>query len=156
MIQSLCRCKRSIQRFIEASGTFQGVRNAAWAGDPSPPWKRTYVHQGQRPFRLAVLGSGPAGFYTAYKVMSKIGNAFVDMFEHLPVPFGLVRYGVAPGHPEVKVSSVPFASVSLVNRSLRQSYLIRVLTLVVCVRIARKSLKRLLHRQISTLLAMST
>lgn len=53
---------------------------------------------------MAVLGSGPAGFYSAYKVMQGIKNAIVDMYEYLPVPFGLVRYGVAPDHPEVKVS----------------------------------------------------
>ena len=52
---------------------------------------------------MAVVGSGPAGFYTAYKVMSKIDNVAVDMYEGLPVPFGLVRFGVAPDHPEVKV-----------------------------------------------------
>jgi NADPH-dependent glutamate synthase beta subunit-like oxidoreductase len=52
---------------------------------------------------MAVIGSGPAGFYTAYKVMAKIENSVVDMYEHLPVPFGLVRFGVAPDHPEVKV-----------------------------------------------------
>ena len=55
---------------------------------------------------MAVIGSGPAGFYTAYKVMSKIENSVVDMYEHLPVPFGLVRFGVAPDHPEVKASFV--------------------------------------------------
>lgn len=55
---------------------------------------------------MAVLGSGPAGFYTAYKVMSTIENAIIDMYECLPVPFGLVRFGVAPDHPEVKVSDV--------------------------------------------------
>lgn len=55
------------------------------------------------PFRLAVVGSGPAGFYTAYRVMAKIPSAQVDMYEALPVPFGLVRHGVAPDHPEVKV-----------------------------------------------------
>lgn len=53
---------------------------------------------------MAVVGSGPAGFYTAYRVMNKIPNAKVDMYEALPVPFGLVRHGVAPDHPEVKVS----------------------------------------------------
>ena len=52
---------------------------------------------------MAVLGSGPAGFYTAYKVMSNIATAVVDMYESLPVPFGLVRFGVAPDHQEVKV-----------------------------------------------------
>ena len=56
-----------------------------------------------RPFRMAVVGSGPAGFYSAYKVMQGIENAVVDMYDRLPVPFGLVRFGVAPDHPEVKV-----------------------------------------------------
>lgn len=56
-----------------------------------------------RPFRMAVVGSGPAGFYTSYRVMSLINDAKVDMYEALPVPFGLVRFGVAPDHPEVKV-----------------------------------------------------
>ncbi|KAI9778400.1 MAG: NADPH-adrenodoxin reductase [Candelina submexicana] len=51
---------------------------------------------------MAVIGSGPAGFYTAYRVMSKIQDAVVDMYELLPVPYGLVRFGVAPDHPEVK------------------------------------------------------
>ena len=60
--------------------------------------------QRARPFRVAVIGSGPAGFYTAYKVLSKVGDAVVDMYEKLPVPFGLVRFGVAPDHPDVKVS----------------------------------------------------
>jgi len=63
----------------------------------------SHVVKDGRPFRMAVLGSGPAGFYTAYKVMSSIENAVVDMYEYLPVPFGLVRFGVAPDHPEVKV-----------------------------------------------------
>ncbi|KAF7559450.1 hypothetical protein G7046_g4697 [Stylonectria norvegica] len=54
------------------------------------------------PFRMAVVGSGPAGFYTSYRVMNRIAGARVDMYESLPVPFGLVRYGVAPDHPEVK------------------------------------------------------
>lgn len=61
-------------------------------------------HHGRtRPLRLGVIGSGPAGFYSAYRVMQKIPDARVDMYEQLPVPFGLVRYGVAPDHPEVKV-----------------------------------------------------
>ncbi|KAI9054993.1 hypothetical protein LZ554_002136 [Drepanopeziza brunnea f. sp. 'monogermtubi'] len=61
---------------------------------------------------MAVIGSGPAGFYTTYKVMSKIENAVVDMYEHLPVPFGLVRFGVAPDHPEVKNCQEKFEQVA--------------------------------------------
>ncbi|KAG9238868.1 putative NADPH-adrenodoxin reductase Arh1 [Amylocarpus encephaloides] len=68
--------------------------------------------QDGRPFRMAVIGSGPAGFYTSYKVMSKIENAVVDMYEQLPVPFGLVRFGVAPDHPEVKNCQDKFEEVA--------------------------------------------
>ena len=52
---------------------------------------------------MAVIGSGPAGFYTALRVMQRLDHAVVDMYEQLPVPYGLVRFGVAPDHPEVKV-----------------------------------------------------
>lgn len=53
--------------------------------------------------RVAIIGSGPAGFYTAQKLMRELDGTKVDMYEQLPVPFGLVRFGVAPDHPEVKV-----------------------------------------------------
>ena len=56
-----------------------------------------------RPLQLAIIGSGPAGFYSAQRVMMRLKDVRVDMFEKLPVPFGLVRFGVAPDHPEVKV-----------------------------------------------------
>lgn len=68
---------------------------------------------------MAVLGSGPAGFYSAYKVMQGISNAVVDMYERLPVPFGLVRYGVAPDHPEVKVSHLYTFLSSVLQHPLR-------------------------------------
>jgi len=53
--------------------------------------------------RVAIIGSGPAGFYAAHRLQQKIQNVKIDMFEQLPTPFGLVRFGVAPDHPEVKV-----------------------------------------------------
>lgn len=59
--------------------------------------------QTERPPRIAIVGSGPAGFYAAYRLLGKVEDAVVDMYEKLPVPFGLARYGVAPDHPEVKV-----------------------------------------------------
>ncbi|GFF49085.1 NADPH:adrenodoxin oxidoreductase, mitochondrial [Aspergillus udagawae] len=74
-------------------------------------------HQSQtisadRPFRVAIVGSGPAGFYAAYRLLSKVEDAVVDMFEKLPVPFGLARYGVAPDHPEVKNCEEKFTEVA--------------------------------------------
>ncbi|EXJ64266.1 ferredoxin-NADP+ reductase [Cladophialophora yegresii CBS 114405] len=61
---------------------------------------------------VAIIGSGPAGFYTAQKVMRKIAGARIDMYEQLPVPFGLVRFGVAPDHPEVKNVQDTFQDVA--------------------------------------------
>lgn len=53
------------------------------------------------PLKVSIIGAGPAGFYTAQQVL-KFPNAVVDIYEGLPVPFGLVRFGVAPDHPDVK------------------------------------------------------
>ncbi|HTR90006.1 MAG TPA: FAD-dependent oxidoreductase [Solirubrobacteraceae bacterium] len=53
--------------------------------------------------RIAVVGSGPAGFYTAGHLLKDSAGRFdVDMFERLPTPWGLVRSGVAPDHPKIK------------------------------------------------------
>lgn len=53
--------------------------------------------------RVAVIGSGPAGFYSAEHLLKQVDRSIeVDMFEKLPVPFGLVRYGVAPDHLKIK------------------------------------------------------
>ena len=57
----------------------------------------------EQPLRLAIVGSGPAGFYTAEHVLKHEGtHAEVDMFDRLPTPYGLVRFGVAPDHPKIK------------------------------------------------------
>ncbi|KAI8975738.1 hypothetical protein BDF20DRAFT_822961 [Mycotypha africana] len=63
---------------------------------------RAFSTAAHTPFRLAIVGSGPAGFYTAQRVLKEWPNTQVDMFDMLPVPHGLVRFGVAPDHPEVK------------------------------------------------------
>jgi ferredoxin--NADP+ reductase len=53
--------------------------------------------------RVAVLGSGPAGFYAAGQLLdAKDAEIEVDMYERLPTPWGLVRLGVAPDHPKIK------------------------------------------------------
>jgi NADPH-dependent glutamate synthase beta subunit-like oxidoreductase len=56
--------------------------------------------------RVGVVGAGPAGFYTVQSLLrhAELQHRLrrIDVFESLPVPFGLVRYGVAPDHPEVK------------------------------------------------------
>lgn len=77
----------------------------------SRPTARGYATTSSKPpIKVAVIGSGPSGFYTASRLLqllkpdSPLGERLtVDMYERLPTPYGLSRYGVAPDHPEVKV-----------------------------------------------------
>jgi ferredoxin/flavodoxin---NADP+ reductase len=55
-----------------------------------------------QPLRVAVVGAGPSGFYGAESILKQRPDAIVDLFERLPAPFGLVRYGVAPDHQKIK------------------------------------------------------
>ena len=53
--------------------------------------------------RVAIIGAGPAGFYCAGQLFKEYSDSVkVDMFDRLPVPFGLVRFGVAPDHLKIK------------------------------------------------------
>jgi ferredoxin--NADP+ reductase len=52
--------------------------------------------------KIAIIGSGPAGCYLADHLLRLIPAASVDILEKLPVPFGLIRYGVAPDHQSTK------------------------------------------------------
>ncbi len=55
------------------------------------------------PLRVAIIGSGPTGFYTAdHLFRNKEVVVEVDMYDRLPTPFGLVRFGVAPDHQKIK------------------------------------------------------
>ncbi|REK91169.1 pyridine nucleotide-disulfide oxidoreductase [Streptomyces inhibens] len=59
-----------------------------------------------RPLRVAIVGAGPAGIYAADALLKSEAAAepgvSIDIFERLPAPFGLIRYGVAPDHPRIK------------------------------------------------------
>ncbi len=59
-----------------------------------------------RPFRVAVVGAGPAGIYAGNILRTRAAeagiDARIDLFESLPAPYGLIRYGVAPDHPRIK------------------------------------------------------
>jgi ferredoxin--NADP+ reductase len=62
--------------------------------------------------RVAVVGSGPAGFYAAGALLSAETPVEVDMIERLPTPWGLVRLGVAPDHPKLKSVSRAFEKIA--------------------------------------------
>ena len=56
-----------------------------------------------RPVRIAIIGAGPSGFYAAGALLrQKEAHVAIDIFDRLPTPYGLVRYGVAPDHQKIK------------------------------------------------------
>jgi len=66
-----------------------------------------------RPYRVAVVGSGPAGFYAVGALLASDEPRFeVDLIERLPTPWGLVRLGVAPDHPNIKAVSRAFEKIA--------------------------------------------
>jgi len=93
------------------SAKMQPFASSTWARF-LPKAVRATRH-GRRNYHVAVVGSGPAGFYTSKYLFKKAGDKVkIDMFERLPTPFGLVRFGVAPDHPEVKNVINDFGAVA--------------------------------------------
>ncbi len=62
--------------------------------------------------RIAIVGSGPSGFFAADALLRAVPEARVDMFERFPVPFGLVRHGVAPDQAKIKSVVRAFARIA--------------------------------------------
>jgi ferredoxin--NADP+ reductase len=62
----------------------------------------TELDTGSEPLRVAVIGAGPAGFYTVEALLKSGRPVQVDLFDRLPTPYGLVRFGVAPDHQKIK------------------------------------------------------
>ncbi|XP_042456757.1 NADPH:adrenodoxin oxidoreductase, mitochondrial-like isoform X1 [Zingiber officinale] len=79
-------------------------------------WKqissKNFCSLNHKPLHVCVVGSGPAGFYTAEKMLKAQERAQVDILDRLPTPFGLVRSGVAPDHPETKIVINQFSRVA--------------------------------------------
>ena len=63
---------------------------------------------------IAIIGSGPAGYYTAEAAQKKFGDdVMIDIIDRLPVPYGLIRFGVAPDHQSIKAVSRRYEAVNL-------------------------------------------
>ena len=67
----------------------------------------------ERPLRVAIIGAGPTGFYTADHLLRNTQVVVeVDLFDRLPTPYGLVRLGVAPDHQKIKFVTHAFDKVA--------------------------------------------
>ncbi|WRH74904.1 MAG: FAD-dependent oxidoreductase [Sphingobium sp.] len=63
---------------------------------------------------IAIIGSGPAGYYTAEAAQKQFGDEVrIDVIDRLPVPYGLIRFGVAPDHQSIKAVSKRYEGVAL-------------------------------------------
>src|SRR5512136_1820711 len=68
--------------------------------------------------RVAIVGSGPAGFYAAEALLRRTDvRVEVDVFDRLPTPYGLVRGGVAPDHQKIKTVARVFAATTARSRT---------------------------------------
>jgi ferredoxin--NADP+ reductase len=65
-----------------------------------------------RPLRVAIVGSGPSGFYAAESLFRSDADVRVDMFDRLPTPYGLVRGGVAPDHHKIKAVIKKYSKIA--------------------------------------------
>lgn len=63
---------------------------------------------------IAIVGSGPAGYYTA-EALQKAGDVAIDVIDRLPVPYGLIRTGVAPDHQSIKAVAKRYEGVALTD-----------------------------------------
>lgn len=99
-------------RFEEINARyFSDPAHADYDETPPAPQRRDWSAV-TGPLRVAVVGSGPAAFYTAEELLTQRGlDVAVDMFERLPAPYGLVRYGIAPDHQDTKAVGDVFATL---------------------------------------------
>lgn len=79
-------------------------------GDETRSRVRGAIPHGGPGLRVAIVGAGPAGFFAAAALLKE--GAQVDLYERLPAPFGLVRYGVAPDHQKIKRVASAFDKIA--------------------------------------------
>ncbi|KAG5191717.1 hypothetical protein JKP88DRAFT_259505 [Tribonema minus] len=112
--KSLAVLRRHSQK-LQGSTAVRGLANrtlsACAAASDSPT-----SGNDKPPLRVCVVGSGPAGFYTTKYLLKEQGlsdrGITIDIVDRLPTPYGLVRSGVAPDHPEVKAAQNDFEQVA--------------------------------------------
>ena len=68
------------------------------------------------PLKIAIVGSGPSGFYAVEALLQSGPDVEIDLYDRIPVPFGLVRYGVAPDHQKLKEVTRVFSRLALDQR----------------------------------------
>jgi len=102
------------ERFPEINAEYFRRHPIDPAQIPSVPPPAVKVPRGEQPWRVAIVGSGPAGTYAAAELLARMpsGAVEVEMFDRLPTPWGLVRAGVAPDHLATKSITEVFRKIA--------------------------------------------
>ena len=96
--------------FLELNAQYyRDPANQGYDPNPAPRRPRTTDWPDEGPLRVAIVGSGPAACYVAEHLLDQRGlDVRIDVLERLPVPWGLVRFGVAPDHQNTKLVTEEF------------------------------------------------
>src|SRR3546814_5521793 len=100
-----------VVRASHFSGKYSLGRSAFPVGKPVPTFPGNALASPEigketGMLQVAIIGSGPAGYYTAEALQKQFGGGVrIDVIDRLPTPFGLIRAGVAPDHQSIKAVS---------------------------------------------------
>src|SRR5262249_37268226 len=113
MTVSWCECRTWPTSGLTRTRGAAGNRPAEPRRWPVACQAGTFPAPMTQPLRVAVVGAGPAGFFLCEKLLAQTAVPVeVDLFERLPVPYGLVRFGVAPDHEKIKNVTRSFDKVA--------------------------------------------
>nr|WP_271213719.1 FAD-dependent oxidoreductase [Rhodococcus wratislaviensis]GLK40934.1 putative ferredoxin/ferredoxin--NADP reductase [Rhodococcus wratislaviensis] len=104
----------SYERYTEINAEYFRHHPIDPAEVPFAPPQAAKIPRGEEPWRVAIVGSGPAGTYAAAELLARMpgGAVEVEMFDRLPTPWGLVRAGVAPDHLATKSITEVFRKIA--------------------------------------------
>ena len=120
----LCSRTNHQQQLAPAAPSFSGFSTHALGDKTADDDGNDPQHDYPNPLeRVCVVGTGPAGFYFARYLLREHPTVQVDMIDALPNPYGLVRSGVAPDHPEVKSVENDFDTTARVDSAGRLTFL---------------------------------
>lgn len=97
-----------VGRYLQSPFRCSSISSSVCSSVSSPTGREGAERAGQAPrgtsprLSVAIVGAGPAGFYVASKLSKRAPGTQIDLLEALPSPYGLVRSGVAPDHPDTK------------------------------------------------------
>jgi|GEM_PF-74227 len=109
-------CSQCIRTCPFTKQPYEKIKSGWNANKDKEQYSKAKENKEENSKSVAIVGAGASGLYAAEALLAKSQTEQIDVFEKLPTPFGLVRYGVAPDHPEVKSKVFYFHDIIRNNR----------------------------------------